>query len=475
MTKKPLRACLYARNSRGGRSVDDQLADGRDECTRNAWTWTEDDEFVDVARSASAYAKRARERFQEMVARIESGRYDVVVAWESSRLQRDLEVYVFLRKLCRANRVLWSLNGRLYDMDNRQDRFVTGLDALRAEDEADAIRDRNLRTIRRSIGRGWMHGETPLGFMREYDPRTGDLLRQVADPDTAPLVQEITRRVASGEACGAIAADLTARGVPTRHGAERWSATTVKVVATNPANIGKRSTYRMVTGDGAWDGIVPEDLYYRAAAVVSDPARKTTHERAIRHLLSGIAACGLCGGRMNVKRCNGSGQSYRCRQFMNVSIDCEKLDDYVEEAVLAYLERTDIAALLARRVRDGGLEEALTQAAGWDAQLNQARERVGLPDGLTPQSLAALERNLLPLIEKARNRAAALLMPASVVEMAGSEARQKWGRADVLKRRSVLKHVVRIAVNPGGRGVRTIRPGRVVLTWPLEGDALNPS
>jgi site-specific DNA recombinase len=468
VTETQLRAALYARNSRGGRSVDDQLADGRDDCRRNNWTWGPDDEFVDVGRSASAYATRARERFEVMVERVQAHKYDILVAWESSRLQRDMEVYVFLRNLCRANRVLWSLNGRVYDMTDRQDRFVTGMDALRAEDEADIIRDRNLRTTRRSAARGWMHARTPMGYVREYDPLTGNLLRQAPDPATAEIVREMTRRVAAGESLASVAADLTARGVPTRQGAQQWIPSSVRVVVSNLANIGRRSHLGVDAVEAVWPAIVDEADFRRAQAVLSDPARKSTNERAVRHLLTGIARCGVegCGRKLHLGTV-GKRVLYRCFPSAHAAISKQMLEDYIEEVVPAYLERVDIAAVLARRGADGRLSEMLAQAAEAEAELNTARSRVGLPGGLSVASLAALEQNLLPLIDNARKQASVLLMPASVMRMAGPEARQNWGDATIHEKRVVLKHVVDIRLHPAGRGVRTIRPGRVVLTWPL--------
>lgn len=464
--ESPLRACLYARNSRGGRSVNDQLSDGRTDCTRNGWTWGPDDEFVDISRSASAYAKRARERFDEMVRRIQSGHYDVVVAWESSRLQRDLEVYVFLRNLCREHGVLWSLNGRVYDMSKREDRFITGIDALRAEDEVDIIRERNLRTTRLGVERRWMHGQVSFGFRREYDSTTGDLLRQLPHGDQAPIVAEMTRRIAAGESCAGIAKDLTSRGVPTQQGASAWTATVVRQIVLNLSNIGHRSHYGRDVGKAVWDGIVDPDDFYAARTLLLDPARKTTNERAVKHLLAGIPTCGVEGCGAKFVWLSHEFPKYGCPKFHN-SIRETRLDVYVEHAVLGWLERVDVAALVARRATDAELQKAMRLVAEKQAELDSARLRVGLPDGLTVESMAALERNLLPVIDTAQKRINAVVFPAAVADLAGPDARAKWARADITKRRAALRESVRIVVHKGGQGVRTIRPGRVVLTWPL--------
>lgn len=468
MSKK--RAAVYGRASRGkgGRSVRDQMTENRRTCVLNDWeiAW----EFQETERSASRYARRLREEYQAVLSLVETGLPDVLVTWESSRAQRDLAAYVRLRDLCMSTNTLWCYNGRVYDLSRRDDRFRTGMDALRDEDEAEIIRERNLRTVRLNAERGWPHGKLSYGFRREYHPSSGVLLGQFEDPVTADIVREITRRIAAEQSCTSIAADLTRRGIPTHHGAKAWSRTVVREITLNPGNIGRRVYRGADIGPAAWSGIVDPGDFYAAAAVLLRPERKTTRERAVKHLLSGQPTCGVEGcGEPYISVTMKGYSCYRCRAFHS-SILKTRLEAYVEEAVLQWLERVDIAALMATRTHDGGVEQALLEAERAEAQLLEARTTAGLPGGLSVASLTALENNLLPLIKDAHKRARDSVFPPAVAEMAGPDVRLKWAAADtdVLKKRAVLRSVVRIVVNPGGRGVRTIRPGRVVLTWPLD-------
>ena len=59
------------------------------------------------------------------------------------------------------------------------------------------------RRMRRMATEGLPHGKIPYGYRRVYDPKTRRLLRQ--EPDTAPVVREIARRLLAGEALGAVA------------------------------------------------------------------------------------------------------------------------------------------------------------------------------------------------------------------------------------------------------------------------------
>ncbi|MDX2863297.1 recombinase family protein, partial [Streptomyces scabiei] len=68
-------AYLYGRASRDpkrkGRSVQSQLDEGRATCLDSGWPIA--GEFKDVDRSASAYARRTRDEFEEMIAGIQAG------------------------------------------------------------------------------------------------------------------------------------------------------------------------------------------------------------------------------------------------------------------------------------------------------------------------------------------------------------------------------------------------------------------
>src|SRR5882757_1322546 len=156
----PLRAFIYDRNSRDphrlGTSVRDQDVDNQRLC--DMYGWTVSGRFQDPGRSASRYATRKRDDYEAMVERIRAGDCDVLVMWEASRGYRNSRAYLDLRDLLEAKGILLCYNGRVYNMARSDDRYITGLDALNAERDADAIRDRNLRTARLILERGGVPG-----------------------------------------------------------------------------------------------------------------------------------------------------------------------------------------------------------------------------------------------------------------------------------------------------------------------------
>ena len=75
-------------------------------CRRNGWEVVRI--FTDNDRSASRYATKTRPEHVKLIKFIESGGADVLVTWESSRAQRDLDAYTKLRSLCERHGILWS-------------------------------------------------------------------------------------------------------------------------------------------------------------------------------------------------------------------------------------------------------------------------------------------------------------------------------------------------------------------------------
>lgn len=461
-------AYLYGRASRDprkkGRSVDDQLTAGRALCDRHDWPVA--GVFSDVDRSASRHAKKARDDYADMVAGIEAGKCRILVAWEASRYYRDLEAYVHLRRVCADHGVLLCYNGTVYDLSKREDRKATAMDAVQAEDESEAIRDRVLRTKRSLAEQGKPHGRILYGYARRYDPSTGDLIEQVPHPEHADVVREIFRRVAASETVYAIVQDLNSRGITTLHG-HRWKEHHVSSMLRNPGYIGRRIHQGKDVGPAAWAPIVDQITFYTVQRIVTDPRRLTVRDRSVRHLLSGIALCGICPEEPVLRIRNNRGRlAYTCVEKFHTSMHEPKLDAYVEEATVRWLASEAAAEALVSRDSAGAVAEALALEGRLTTQLQEARTQAAQLQ-LSIASLAVLERQLVPQIEAARRRAREVSMPAVVRDLVGQpDADRRWEALDIHQRRAVLREVVTIRLHRGRvRGVRYIEPGRITMDW----------
>lgn len=470
-----LRAFVYDRTSRdlkgtaSERANADQNTENERFCERQGWAIV--DRFTDPGKGASRHSKSKRKDYERMIEALQRGACDVLVVWEASRAYRDLAVYVQLRDLCVKHRVLLCYNGTVYDMTRRNDRFATGLNALQAEDEADVIRERNLRTTRLNAERGGPHGRLPYGYRRIYDEHTGELIKQVPHEKQAPIVREIAKRVASGQSLYKVAQSLNERGIPAPSGGT-WGPSNIPDLITKATYIGKRVHRGIIVGAATWEAILEEETYWACVRLFGDPDRRRVKDNSVKHPLTGIARCSLC--RSGLRSQPGSmppARSYACMVCFGVSVQAAAFEDIVTAAVLRRVETPEFAASLVGDADTDGTRAALAEAQALEVELASARELAGRWENgrivLSALSLASMEKELLPRIEAARGRAQSASVPHVLREIAGPGARERWAamEPDLVWRRGALKALVVPWLNPAGRGVRTIRPDRYRLEW----------
>lgn len=488
----PLRAFLYDRNSRisrkGSNSTEDQAAVNRRWCERAGCSIGA--EYSDPGRGATRHSKASRPDFDAMMKRLEAGivpgrrhaECDIIVVWASSRATRRLDVYVDLRSVCERGDILLCYDSVVYDMRDGHDRYATGSDALQAEREGENIRDGITRTTRANAERGRPHGPVPFGYRREYDPQTGELVRQYVYEPEAAVVREIAARIAAGHSCRSIAADLNARGIRTPRGHVWGNGNVVKQMMVKPTYLGQRQHQGKIIGAAQWDPVFQSDdevaTYLACMKVLTDPTRKGTHDTSVKYLLSGIAFCGVCGpDKPAPLRTTPRPRdvAYTCPQCFGVAMQTGLYDDVVTAEVLAYMERPEFLPALAA-APDGGasaVSRALAEAAELERQLADARRAAAtVVDGrlqLSVASLASLEASLVPQIEAARLRARDASVPPILYEVGGPGASARWKGLDLLQRREAVRAVVRPYLKRapvrGAHGPNALLPQRFGWDW----------
>lgn len=460
-----MRAVIYTRVSQDKRdraSVQQQEDEARLAAAAMGWTIVR--VFVDNDRSASEYAKRAREQYAELGAYLDTAEVDVLVLWESSRGSRDNEEWNVLLKLCERREIRIHVvdHRRTYDLSVPRDWRSMAEDGVDSAYESKKGRNRILRSMRANATTGRPHGKLAYGYSREYDER-GQFVRQYEREDQAEVIRECGRRVVAGESLYAIANDLNERGVPAPAGG-RWLPGQIKRLVTNPRYVGQRVHRGQVIGEAVWPAILDEDTYLDCKAILGDPRRRTVRDRSLRYLLSGAALCGVCEGRMRVIKNRGY-LAYACYEKFCVGVKVEYLEAFVVEVILARLERPDfLAAVAARKARS-----ARAAAKGQD----EADELQGRLDGfyaasaagdITPAGLAAVEARLIPQIEAAKQRDVAARVPAVLREVAGKDIRERWPNLAVGTRRVAIATLITVHVDKTVRGSR-FNPERVRIDW----------
>lgn len=476
----PLRAGLYCRVSNDpsgrGASVADQEKEGRRWCDDNGYTiaWV----VVDNDLSASKGSKE-RPGYERVKANLTGADpVHVLVTWESSRLQRDLDMYVDMRNLFENSNTLLSYNGRLYDMSRIDDRFTTGLDALIDERYSGEIRKRVLRSVMSRIDRGLPHGRIPFGYQEVYDPTTGAPLSREIDPVNARVVAEIIRRMLGGDAAYAIAQDLNNRQVPTPSNVvrarrnqpvnegSRWSIEAIRRISVNPTYAALRMHNGKFAGEGGWPAIVSQTDHLRMRKLMADPARRTSRESPVsKHLLTGVAECGVCGARCRLVKTRGI-PTYGCSKNFCVGAAQASLDGYVAFRTVRRLEDPAYRESMERE-DEPDVSAAVAELEQLVARMETFYTSAEDPDGISPETLARMEAKYLPLIEDARSRSVPAAVPGVLRDgLTAPSVTDWWLGLTPSGRRRVVRALMVVRINRSSKpGSKVFDPSRIDVRW----------
>lgn len=427
-----LQAVIYTRVSKdvsAGRSVQDQETECRSLCERNGWEVRR--VYCDNDIGASRHSVKDRPAWKRLKADLRGG--DILVVWEASRAQRDLEEFVELRNLCAQLNVPLSYAGRVLDLTLGDDRFVGGLDALLAEREAEQIRTRVLRGKRASAAEGRPPGRPPWGYRRmgvaKWEP----------DPVEAPRIKEAVAKILSGETRYAVLQWLKSTGYAPA------SITALKRALGNPALAGLRVHQEITTGKGTWEPIITEQQHL----LLGGRGRNhITPGPEPKYLLSGIAKCGVCGeGLQRKKRKTNRQPTYECHRghCMRTVEHFDKLVVKELFKILAEIDpnehESDDPIALAAIQETGEIEEKLEE---WITAAEKGE--------VTPAAFSRIEKSL-------RARAEAL-KPKTVLgdrrRMDPDRLKMDWPILTMRERRDIIRLFLAITVYPvENRGGRT--------------------
>jgi DNA invertase Pin-like site-specific DNA recombinase len=479
-------AVIYGRASKDRlrlmRSIEDQVADCRAWCEPLGWRVV--DVITDANRSASQWRRKEREGFEEALGLIESRQIQGFVTWEPSRAGRDLAIYVQLRAACQRAGVLYLTQGRVYDFSRPDDSFMMGFEFLRAEADANTMRERQLRTARRNAEKGRPHGRLAYGYRRVYDERTGVLVRQEPDPHTGQIVRDAARDVLAGASMWSVAMRLQDAGEPTpmRTWSEHprgWDTYTIRQLLHNPTIAGKRVYRGQVIGDAAWEPLIGWEDFQKLQRVFADPGRKVRGGGGMpaKTLMVHIARCHYCGRplkRAVLRRKNkADAVKYHChfRGCFKTTISQPGLDAYVQEVALAWFEQPANVARLTATDGDGAgagwldhahaVEEEL---ASLQQRLDEAADRYAAGE-LPLAMLSRIEQQLRPKIEQAQR---ALVPPISDENIralvTAGDVRAAWAELALAEQRKIVKAVFDVRVQrTANRGQNAFEPARVLV------------
>lgn len=405
----------------------------------------------------TAYSGKPRPGFQSALRDIEAGRANAVIAWHVDRLYRhprDLEAFV---ETCEKHKVLvrTARAGEL-DLSTDAGRMVARILGAVARQEVERSTDRIRRSKVQAAEQGrYRGGPRPFGY--EHDGMT-------VRPDEAEAVRDMTKRVVAGESLRAIARDLNDSGVTTSTG-KRWTSVEVRRIVLRARNIarievqtGQRPRRTTLGGPAQWPAIVEPDMWQQAKTLLEDPQRVTTLRTGeIRHLLTGIALCGLCladGDQVPVRVArgrrgpHGDQVVYTCTRSKHVTRGKEQTDTYVSEVVRRWLARPEAAEALATDPHADPVA-VLAEVQKIGERIEQARAM--FTDGLfdadqtraSVEKLRAQERELLASLGHGDDGA-----PVLTLDM----IRAGWDALTIVQQRAIIRRFAKVVLLPAPKG-----------------------
>ncbi len=456
------RAAIYARKSTG-REEDNYSIDGQvKDCMAKAEALglSVDPGHVYTEVKSGAVLRQRRE-LQRLLAAAGRGEFGTVVVWKMNRLDRNQRHRGYLLTLLEDFSGVPVVPAAGTRDPSPLGRAMEGLESIFDEQERERIAERSAWGMRQRIAAGGRKPgpKPPYGWLAaDLEPDAKGRKRPgwtlVPNPDEAPHVVEIVRRLAAGESLRSVKRRLVAAGAPTPKGlpAGCWTEVTVKTVARNPIHYGRpvtgvwerqgNSSSRM-RPESEWEDIpnapaieplVPEETW-RAAQAALDGGRARSGPKKPEGncgLLSyGRVVCACHGhnlvwrpdsrGRYKVHQKNAD--RYGCHQM---SIGQAALDERVWETVKTIAGDSRVLIVQIERECEGPAIE--TELAAAEKSLERRRaEYENLVAGFREASNATVRSTLMAEAERAAEGISEA--EAVLAEIRGRAAREAEYRA----------------------------------------------
>lgn len=412
--------------------------------------------------SISAYSGRQRPGYDTLLADVEAGKLDVVIAWHPDRLHRDVEEHEQWIKLIRKTKVrIVTVLGGARDLTKAADRMVARVVAVASQYESELKSERQLSKAAEQAAAG-----KPNGGVRQFGYASNR--RESIVESEAEIIREGARMLIAGASKGEVTRffrDKTGR---------RWAQNQVMNLLNSAALASIREHHvkdperRYVANENAgWPAILDKDTHRRLRTIIE--ARRGTGDHrpaeARTYLLTGIATCGKCG-RTLVAQPRPNQRSYRCDQNRGcgrIRVQADPLEDFVTKAVLALAVDPD---QIAKREAEADDEREIREQL---AQLDMRQQNLTdlAVDGVLPQAeVRRKQRELDDARGAAESRLASLTNALAVLPGLGhmDDVRTRWAGLTLGERRQVIRSIVtKLEIKPAVPGRNKFDPYRVEM------------
>ncbi|WP_250002254.1 recombinase family protein [Actinoplanes sp. M2I2] len=316
-----LRAVLYLRMSMDRTGASAGLERQEQACRGLALArgW-EVVEVVDDTISATSSRLTDRPGWQRVVRMVETDQADLIVAWHLDRVTRSIKDLEFLIDLALERGIgLATATGDI-DLTTDVGRMVARILAAVASAEVERKAERQILANDLRVANG-----TPQWIRRPFGYEMDGTLREAE----AAAVLRAYHDVLAGKALTTVAREWNEAGfrtsapeaatvrprAPRKNNyapSGRWNNVAVRFVLRAPRNIAKATLYGEIMGDGDWTPIVDEPTWRAVSRFLADRERPDSTVGKLANLLSRIATCTVCGGKMGASK-RGNAPIYVCQ------------------------------------------------------------------------------------------------------------------------------------------------------------------
>ncbi len=355
---------LYTRKStdmedRQVLSIESQLHELREFAAREHLSIAS--EFVEK-KSAK---KPGRRVFNDMLARIEAGEADGIIAWHPDRLARNsMDGGLIIYMLDTGKLKSLKFPTFRFEADS-QGKFMLNMMFVQSKYYVDSLADNTRRGLREKVRRGEYPGPAPIGYLNDYRSK-----RLIVDRERAPIVVEAFKRYATGtETQETLRHFFASKGILSRNGKPIGN-TAVSHLLSNPIVYG-HFCYKGEVHEGIHEPILSKQLFDQVQAVVAERWRYTpATAKVVPKPFLGLLHCAECGGAITAEiqkghtyyRCTKKDKRVRCSQRY---VREEVLDEQISHLLRSFTLRTDWADEMLKLVKEEqrGIAQSSSQAA----------------------------------------------------------------------------------------------------------------
>jgi site-specific DNA recombinase len=278
---------IYARKStraedRQARSIEDQLSEVRDLAQREGL------HIVDIYRESRSAKAPGRPVFDQMLARLERGEANGLLAWHPDRLARNMLDGGRIIHLLDFGTIKCLRFPTVQIESGPQGKLMLSMFFGMGKYYVDNLSENIRRGQRQRLRAGVWPMMAPLGYLN--DPKTR---RIVSDPKRGPLIRQLFELYATGhyslEAVGRV---LTERGLLTRYGKPLVRAQIHRILQ-NPIYYGLLN-YGSESYEGSHAKIVSKGVFDRVQAALLKKAKPKAPQLK-PYAYRGLFRCGECG------------------------------------------------------------------------------------------------------------------------------------------------------------------------------------